>query len=112
MRFFVNIFNSAKASVLSVVGGRNVWGLADQLLISATNFVTMALVIKGLPDAAAFGKFSLVYSALLFANIIQCSLITQPHNVLGATRTGEAYRGYTAATALMQLYLAAALALI
>ena len=33
MRFFADIFNSARAAVTSVVGGRNVWGLADQLLI-------------------------------------------------------------------------------
>jgi O-antigen/teichoic acid export membrane protein len=112
MRVFTDIFASARASVLSVIGGRNIWGLADQLLISATNFVTMALVIKGLPDAAAFGKFSLVYSTLLFANIIQCSLVTQPHNVLGATREGEAYRRYTSATAMVQLILVGALALV
>ena len=37
-------------------------------------------------------------SALLFANVIQFALITQPHNVLGSTRQGEDYKLYTTAT--------------
>lgn len=96
-------------TVTSLLGGRNLWGLADQLLISFTNFVTMILVARGLDDRAAFGTFTLIYSALLFANIIQFALVTQPHNVIGATRHGEDYRLYTATTGFVQLLLALAL---
>ena len=54
-----------------------------------------------------FGRFTLVYSALLFANIFQVSLITQPHNVLGTAREGEDYRRYTTSTLFCQLILIA-----
>src|SRR5438105_13187058 len=96
----------APRTVSSLLGGRSYWGLADQLLISFTNFVTMILVAKGLHDKAAFGTFTLVYSALLFANILQFALVTQPHNVIGAARQGEDYCLYTTATAFVQILLA------
>jgi O-antigen/teichoic acid export membrane protein len=106
------MFRHCSSFVSSILGGRSVWGLADQLLISATNFVTMALVIKALPDAAAFGIFSLVYSALLFANIIQSALVTQPHNVLATSREGDAYRSFTSALGVMQIALVVGLTLL
>ena len=43
---------------------------------------------------------------MLFANILQFALVTQPHNVLGVTRHGEEYRRYTTTTGLVQLLLA------
>jgi O-antigen/teichoic acid export membrane protein len=55
---------------------------------------------------AAFGAFTLAYTALLFANSLQSALITQPHNVLGATRLAEDYDRYTASTAITQVLLA------
>src|SRR4051812_2432472 len=87
--------------------GRDVWALADQVLISGTNFVTMVLAARGL-HPAAFGAFTLVYSSLLFANIFQSTLVTQPHNVLAATRHGGNYVRYTASAAFGQLLFAAA----
>lgn len=81
---------------------RGFWGIADQALISATTFVTMVLLGRHL-DPAAFGSFTLVYAVLLFANNLQLALITQPHNVIGATQTGEAYTRYTTATGVGQL---------
>src|SRR5579884_1252602 len=85
--------------------GRNGWALADQVLISGTNFVTMILVARGLGGPAEFGVFTLVYSALLFANLLQTSLITQPHNVLGTGRLGAEYARYTTSTLLGQTLL-------
>ncbi len=80
------------------------WGLFDQVLISGTNFVTMVLAARAMhPDSSAFGEFSLVYSALLFTNVFQSTLVTQPHNVLASTRKGEAYRRHTTATGAGQL---------
>ena len=80
----------------------NAWGLADQALLSATNFLTM-LVLTRVLDPRPFGAFVLAYTALLLANTIQFALITQPHNVIGATRTGREYAVYTTATAVSQL---------
>src|SRR5688572_19593946 len=67
--------------------GKGAWGLADQMLISLTNFVTMVFLARGL-GPAAFGVFVLVYTVMQFANGLQSALIIQPHNVLGATRAG------------------------
>jgi O-antigen/teichoic acid export membrane protein len=85
-----------------LLGGKDIWALADQVLISGSNFVTMVLAARGL-HPEAFGAFTLVYSALLFANVLQSTLITQPHNVIGAARTGADYVRYTTSTAIVQL---------
>lgn len=84
---------------------KDVWAIADQALISASNFFTMVLVARGLGSPAEFGTFTLVYSALLFANILQVALITQPHNVLGTGRAGSDYRLYTTSCGVAQLLL-------
>ena len=80
--------------------------MGDQILISGANFVTTVLIARAL-SPTSFGTFTLVYSALLLANIFQSTLITQAHNVLAANRTGEPYRRYTANTGLSQLVLLA-----
>lgn len=90
--------------------GRNVWALADQVLMSGTNFATAALTLRALAlDGEAgkkeFGTFSTIYAVLLFANILQSTLVTQPHNVIGVTRDGEDYRRYTSSTAFAQLWM-------
>lgn len=86
---------------------RNFWPFADQGLISATNFVTMVLLARAL-NRSEFGSFTLVYSALLFVNSLQSTLITQPHNVLGVGLHGAEYQRYTSSTALVQLCVAIA----
>ena len=84
---------------------KDAWAVADQALISATNFLTMVLVARGLGGPSEFGAFTLVYSALLFANILQVALITQPHNILGTARHGANYAAYTTSCGLAQLLL-------
>ena len=90
-----------------LLGPRNRWALCDQVLISGANFVTMVLVARGLTKSA-FGEFSLVYAGLLFVNLLQAALVTQPHNVLGASlwiSDRNSYRRYTASSAAGQLSL-------
>lgn len=93
--------NAAKIKSFGI--GSNVWALADQVLISGTNFVTMVLLARGLDSASAFGTFVLVHSILLFSNSIQSALVTQPHNVLGVSRYGADYVRYTSSSAVSQL---------
>lgn len=81
------------------------WGLTDQALISATNFVTMVFVARAL-GPASFGSFALVYTILLFSTELQGALVTQPHNVLGAGLSGSSYSRYTRSTAVSQILLA------
>jgi O-antigen/teichoic acid export membrane protein len=85
---------------------KDIWAVGDQALIAASNFCTMIFVAKAL-GLELFGRFTLVYSALLFANIFQVALITQPHNVLGTAREGDDYRRYTTSTLLFQFLLIA-----
>jgi len=85
---------------------KDAWAVGDQALIAASNFATMIFVARAL-KLELFGRFTLVYSALLFANIFQVALITQPHNVLGTSREGDDYRRYTTSTLLCQFLLIA-----
>jgi O-antigen/teichoic acid export membrane protein len=78
------------------------WGLADQALMSAANFLTMVILAREL-TTTGFGSFVLAYTALLLANGLQGALIAQPHNVLGQARAGSAYSTYTRSTAAAQL---------
>lgn len=90
---------------------RGFWGLCDQALISASNFITTVVLARTL-DRTDFGAFALVYAAIVFANSLQSALVTQPHNVLGATRDGDDYRRYTTNTAVSQICLTGLMALI
>ncbi len=91
--------------------GQAPWAVADQALISLTNFVTMVLLARGMSQAD-FGWFTILYSILLFANSLQSGLITQPHNILGTSRHGEDYAIYTTSTAISQVALAAVASLL
>ena len=91
--------------------GRAPWAFADQALISAANFFTMILLARHLPRRE-FGDFAMVYAGLLLANSLQAGPITTAHNVLGATRRGRDYLDYTTSTALAQLGVAIAAALL
>lgn len=90
-----------KAGVSRLLG-KGTWALADQALISATNFATMVLVARVLTPRE-FGLYSLAYTGLLFTNGVQSSLVVQPHASLGAPRSGAAYVSYTTDTAWSQV---------
>jgi O-antigen/teichoic acid export membrane protein len=96
------------ASVLARLGTESV-GLVDQALVSGANFATMLLLARSV-DPTEFGQFTLVYSALLLAGVLQAALVTQPHNVLGAALVGPAYVRYTSSTAAQQIAFTAAAA--
>lgn len=82
------------------------WGVSDQALISATNFVTMIALARTL-SPSGFGGFTLVYAGLLYANSLQGALLTQPHNVLGpATEEQGWYEVYTTSAGALQLLFA------
>ncbi|MDQ2912010.1 MAG: oligosaccharide flippase family protein [Chloroflexota bacterium] len=96
------------ASVLARLGTESV-GLVDQALVSGANFATMLLLARSV-DPTEFGQFTLVYSGLLLAGVLQAALVTQPHNVLGAALAGPAYVRYTSSTAAQQLVFTASAA--
>lgn len=80
-------------------------GLADQAVISATNFITVIVLARALTPSD-LGAFVLAYTGLLLLNGLQTALVTQPHNVLGQARSGPAYATYTSTSGVAQLGLA------
>ena len=81
---------------------KGAWGLGDQAIMSATNFLTMVLLARHL-SVAGFGAFALVYTGLILPSTFQQALITRPLNVLGGARDGSEYRAYVSTCGLLQL---------
>ena len=57
--------------------GRGPIALADQMMVSAANFAGGIVLVRGL-GLAEFGKYSIAYSLLLFANALQMSFVASP----------------------------------
>jgi O-antigen/teichoic acid export membrane protein len=70
--------------------------------VSGAIFASAILVARS-ESATAFGVYVLAFTTLLITSGLQGALVTQPHNVIGATQSGAAYVRYTTATALSQL---------
>lgn len=87
------------------------WGVLDQGLVSGVNFLTIILVARSL-SPTDFGYFVLAFTILQTAGTLQASLITRPHNVLGAIRHGQEYVDYSTTAAAVQVGFAFALAAI
>lgn len=83
------------------------WALADQCVVSATNFLTIYLFALYL-EPSVFGAFMLAYTGLLLLTNLQSALVVQPHNVLGATLPQPEYQRFTGALVLAQLISCAA----
>lgn len=63
--------------------GRGAKTLADQVLVSASNFLTGIILVRGL-GLVEFGRFTIAYVILLLANSIQLSFISSPMITLGS----------------------------
>lgn len=63
--------------------GRSAHTIADQMLVSAANFLTGIILVRGL-GLVEFGKFTVAYVILLLANSIQLSFISSPMITLGS----------------------------
>lgn len=90
---------------------KGAWGIADQALISATNFITTVLVARGI-SPHEFGLYALAYTGLLFLNTVQSALVIEPHTTLGAPLPGPAYIAYTTDTLWIQVALCSGSALL
>ena len=78
-------------SLQKLVRGRSAKTLADQVLVSASNFLTGIILVRGL-GLATFGKFTVAYVFLLLANSIQLSFISSPMITLGSLCATEEER--------------------
>ena len=68
--------------------GRSAQTIADQILVSASNFLTGIILVRGL-GLEVFGKFTIAYVILLLANSIQLSFISSPMITLGSLCTTD-----------------------
>ena len=57
--------------------GRGAMAIADQMLVSASNFTTGIVLVRGL-GLSEFGKYAIAYAFLLYANALQSSFIAYP----------------------------------
>ena len=84
--------------------GREAWALADQSVVSATNFLTNVILARfmGLRE---FGIFALAWMSVLFVNSIQYALVVSPMMSVGPKQEKEARSSYYGAVLLQELVL-------
>jgi len=77
------------------------WGVADQVIISGSNFLLMLVVARSL-DPALFGIFGIYYLVLMLMVSVQFGIISSPHNVIGQHLRGQNYRDFSRSVAHAQ----------
>jgi O-antigen/teichoic acid export membrane protein len=84
--------------------GRETWVLADQAIVSATNFLTNVMLARfmGLRE---FGIFALAWMSVLFVNSIQYALIISPMMSIGPKQQEKDRPAYFGAAAFQELVL-------
>lgn len=70
-----------QSSFTRLVRGRGMTALTDQTLISGSNFLANVVLVRSL-GLSEFGKFSIIYAVILYANALQMSFITAPMLIL------------------------------
>lgn len=87
------------------------WALADQIVVSGTNFATIMLLGRVL-GTSGLGLFALAWMVVLFAGSIQGALIVSPLMSLGPQRPESELGAYVAAMWRFQLAFAAVSSLV
>jgi O-antigen/teichoic acid export membrane protein len=78
------------------------WAIIDQTLVSGVNFLTGILLARYL-GLEAFGRYTLVWMAVLFVNGLQNALIIQPMMSIGPKQTDTASPAYFGAVIVQQI---------
>jgi O-antigen/teichoic acid export membrane protein len=91
--------------------GKGAATVADQAVVSATNFVT-GVIIGRACSKDELGFYMLGFTIMLFANGIQQALILSPYIVFSAKRPGAGLRRYTGSSLIHQLVLCSITALV
>lgn len=85
------------------------WSLADQAVVSGVNFLTGLMLARFL-GMAEFGRYSLAWMIVLFANSIQIALVLEPMMSIGPKQPVETRRAYYTALAIQQAVLSLVMA--
>jgi O-antigen/teichoic acid export membrane protein len=96
-----------RGALSRVLHGREAWALADQSVVSATNFLTNVILARfmGLRE---FGVFALAWMSVLFVNSIQYALVISPMMSVGPKQNKEARPAYYGAVLFQELVLVSA----
>jgi len=89
------------ASPVASLMHRGAWGVADQALMSLTNFATLVFIARSV-SPASFGLFSLALTAITLEMALAASVLNQPFTVISASRSGSGYRRYLTSVLLAQ----------
>jgi O-antigen/teichoic acid export membrane protein len=84
--------------------GREIWALADQSIVSATNFLTNVMLARfmGLRE---FGVFALAWMSVQFVNSLQNALIIAPMMSIGPKQEEKDRPAYYGAVVFQELVL-------
>ena len=97
-----HLTNPWRSRFQSLLGGREIWALADQAVVSATNFLTNVLIARAL-GVTQYGVFALSWLALLFVNSIQNALIVAPMMSIGPKMEDENRPHYFGSVVVQEL---------
>jgi O-antigen/teichoic acid export membrane protein len=101
----LSTYESAFAGLRKVTNGREIWAIADQALVSGTNFLTNVIVARSL-GVTEFGVFALAWMAMLFFYSMQMALISAPMMSIGPKTPAAARRSYWGAVSVQELVFA------
>jgi|GEM_PF-1068320 O-antigen/teichoic acid export membrane protein len=82
--------------------GRSSMALADQILISGSNFATNIVLVRGL-GLSEYGKYSIAYLFLLYANALQMSFVASPMLSIAPLMSGKEKRQFVDGMLTVQL---------
>src|SRR5580692_9987211 len=68
---------SLRSTVAPLFRRRGPAALLDQVLVSACNFLSGVVLVRGL-GLETFGKYTIAYAILLYANSLQLSFVSAP----------------------------------
>ena len=96
---------------LRLLRGRGAPALFDQILISGANFLANIVLVRGL-GLHEFGKYSIAYILLLYANGTQMSFVTQPMLSVAPLLDGTDRRAFINGMLTIQLMASSILCLV
>ena len=97
-----SVLRNVIAALRKLTDGREVWAIADQALVSGTNFLTNIVVARSL-GLTEFGIFALAWMAVLFFYTVQLSGIVAPMMSLGPKTTPTNRPRYFGAVIVQEL---------
>jgi O-antigen/teichoic acid export membrane protein len=84
--------------------GRESWAMADQAVVSGTNFLTNVMLARFM-GLSEFGVFTLAWMSVLFVNSLQYALIVAPMMSIGPQQEEKDRPSYFGAVLLQEIIL-------